>query len=889
MFNQLLQRVVQFLNEDYERSRYNIFFGSIIFFVGHPFYWAVNVYLLNEKFDSVFFRFSSSLCSLLVILFLYKTERNYQKFKPLFMIYWYLWVMWILPITYTYIMLMNDVSIMWIVAETIMIFLVILFITNFVVISVVLSLGVYLGYYFFLINSFNTISIPIHELRYAITLLPLALICGTLFLEKAKQGDFEKRKATIFRSLAGSIAHELRNPLNSINAVIVQIENLINQVQRTTLSENEIILVKKNLYNDDLVKKIVENSNLADSERNSLIEFVDSISKSSKDANDIIDLVLSDLREKSIDETEYYYANTTEIIELIQRHYPQSSYANRIIFEAPKDTKIENLFFKITKQRFYFIFNNIIKNALYYVHQFPNMTIKISFDQQFINDKVYNIISFTDNGPGIQASKITKLFKDFTTFSKKGGTGLGLAFCKKNMKILGGDIMCESEYGYCGQGWTKFSLLFSYPTNEELQRAQEISKLKKILLVDDHKINLIALKTKIEKLMPRISCDIANSGKEAILMSESYRYNLVLMDIQMPHIDGIEASHRIKRIRNNVPIIAATSLSYETFISELDKREARNNFVDYISKVAPNNHLIRTIAKNITDYSDNFLYLGIDKNKIISILVGKKIILADDQDLNRVITRKILEKYGIIVVEARNGSEVINLYNKSIDEKGCSSFDAIITDINMNYVSGEDASLEIRKIEEKNKIYYGNRIPIIALSGDGSNEMIVSFFRAGIDDYFIKGNNFDNLIKIIANFFIKIDPSIYAESIDLDQHSEKQNSNEELVFNANFINNFSFEEKNKIIELFIEDSQEIIGKIKKHTEEGNIKMLNPYVHSLKGILANIGAEKFANFIKKLDLALKSDEKMVNQAVFQIESLYLELIEELKNHLKSSTN
>lgn len=149
MFNQLYLRVVKFLNEDYERSRYNIFFGSIIFLIGHPFYWAVNVYLLNEKFDSVFFRFSSSFSSLLVIFFLYKTERNYQKFKPLFMIYWYMWVMWILPITFTYIMLMNDISRLWIVAETIMIFLVILFITNFVVISVVLSLGVYLGYYFF--------------------------------------------------------------------------------------------------------------------------------------------------------------------------------------------------------------------------------------------------------------------------------------------------------------------------------------------------------------------------------------------------------------------------------------------------------------------------------------------------------------------------------------------------------------------------------------------------------------------------------------------------------------------------------------------------------------------------------------------------------------------
>jgi hypothetical protein len=124
MIYPICQKILKFLNEDYERSRHNIFFGSLIFLIGHPFYWALSIYILNEKFDSEFFRFSSSICSLLIIYLLYKTERTLQKFKPYFMILWYFWVMWILPLTYTYIMLMNDISKLSLVAETIMIFLV---------------------------------------------------------------------------------------------------------------------------------------------------------------------------------------------------------------------------------------------------------------------------------------------------------------------------------------------------------------------------------------------------------------------------------------------------------------------------------------------------------------------------------------------------------------------------------------------------------------------------------------------------------------------------------------------------------------------------------------------------------------------------------------------
>ena len=884
MLKKSFQRIVQFLNEDFNRSQYNMFWGALLSLVGHPLYWFISYYIIHEKYDSVFFRFSSSVSSLFIIFLLYLTNR-FVKIKPFVTIFWYFWVMWILPITFTYIMFLNDVSKLWLVAETIMVFLVILFISNIVLILLILSFGVFFGFLFFELYGGIELKTTFIEMLRIGTLMPLALLSGTLFLSKAKEGDFEKRKGNFIRSLAGSIAHELRNPLNSINAVAMQIESFAHQIKRNLIHKEDIKFLENSINNKELIEKIANNSEISENEKKVLSDHVLSISQSIKEANNIIDLVLSDMSEKSIDESEFVYLKPQEIVEIIQKYYQNlGSNLSKIIFDLPDDKNFKNFYFKTMLERFYFIFNNLIKNSLYYSASFPDLNIRIGFDQKKINGKTFNVIYFLDNGPGISHDKMDKLFKDFSTFSKKGGTGLGLAFCKKNMKIFDGDIICESKYGEGKQGWTKFSLLFPFPSEEDIIQTNLNSQKKKILLVDDHKINIIALKTKIEKCLPLMICDVANGGREAITKAEKNNYHLIVMDIQMPDIDGIEASRKIKKINKDVPIVAATSLSYETFCSELKKRGSDNDFTIYTNKTVANNILMRSITKLILDYDDDFAYLGSDKDKIFKVLEGKKIILADDQDLNRIMTKKILEKYQVISVEARNGNEIITLYKESLDNFGKSSFDAIITDINMPPFDGDDAAVEIRAIERKNAIPFNNKIPIIALSGDSAPSSIYGYFKVEISDYFIKGNNFENLIKIIANFFVEdvvFEDLKSLEGIKIINDNEPTNS----VLGDDFIKNFNSEERSRIIGLFIEDGDQIISKIKSDFAKNNKEALNSNLHSLKGIVANIGAKKLLNYIKNIDKNINLDD------VKNIDNLYADLRVELEkyNNYKDDKN
>ncbi len=121
--------------------------------------------------------------------------------------------------------------------------------------------------------------------------------------------------------------------------------------------------------------------------------------------------------------------------------------------------------FKANPERFSCIASNLIQNSLYYLKDFPNLRITIGTEQKDFLGQKYNVIYFLDNGPGIKTENLQNIFNDFYTEGKNNGTGLGLSFCKRNMKAFGGDIICESQLGNEINGrrensWTKFSLLF---------------------------------------------------------------------------------------------------------------------------------------------------------------------------------------------------------------------------------------------------------------------------------------------------------------------------------------------------------------------------------------------------------------------------------------------
>lgn len=205
------------------------------------------------------------------------------------------------------------------------------------------------------------------------------------------------------KSLAGSIAHETRNPLSAIKGCCE--------------------VVKSNL--------------------NEAIEFIDLIAISSNRGLAMVDMILQNIRDEEIDKSAFTNLSIANVV---------NSAIKEFAFESEEQKKLVNVdlendfIFEGDETLMIFVLFNLLKNSLYY-----KAKINIWLD----SDK--KCLYFKDNGVGIPADKLESIFDSFFTSNKKGGTGLGLPFCKRVMNAFDGDISCKSIEGEGVEFCLKFS------------------------------------------------------------------------------------------------------------------------------------------------------------------------------------------------------------------------------------------------------------------------------------------------------------------------------------------------------------------------------------------------------------------------------------------------
>lgn len=193
-------------------------------------------------------------------------------------------------------------------------------------------------------------------------------------------------------------------------------------------------------------------------------------------------------------------------------------------------------------------------------------------------DKVTLHFEIEDNGVGISKKKQKSIFESFSQASlqinrKFGGTGLGLSIVKSLLQLMGSRIQLESQLGKGSKFWFDLVLDISSEgaTENELSRQlneNEYNALENrhILVVEDNKINQMITRKILEKR--KIKCQVADNGMDAIKMVETNEFDVVLMDIHMPGISGIEATQEIRKFKPDLPIIALTAVTIEENLDE---------------------------------------------------------------------------------------------------------------------------------------------------------------------------------------------------------------------------------------------------------------------------------------------------------------------------------
>ena len=211
---------------------------------------------------------------------------------------------------------------------------------------------------------------------------------------------------------------------------------------------------------------------------------------------------------------------------------------------------------------------NLINNALKFTQNGHVNVIAKLFSKTDENATV--LFEIIDTGIGIPEDKLQSVFESFSQGSievnrKYGGTGLGLTIVKKLIELLGGEIKVKSEVGK-GSAFT-FKLDFSI-NNEPMEKIEDAKsysdaqlKHKSILLIEDNKINQMITRKMLEN--KAISCEIIDNGEEAVELLKVKHFDMILMDVHLPGINGTTATKQIREFDKTTPIIALTAISLD--------------------------------------------------------------------------------------------------------------------------------------------------------------------------------------------------------------------------------------------------------------------------------------------------------------------------------------
>lgn len=232
---------------------------------------------------------------------------------------------------------------------------------------------------------------------------------------------------------------------------------------------------------------------------------------------------------------------------------------------------------------------NLIGNSIKFTEK-GDIWVRVKNEKQE-GEKVLLRFEVEDNGEGISKEKQKAIFENFTQGSlqinrKFGGTGLGLSIVKNLLNLMGSEIHLESDLGKGSLFY--FDLEFEAleaPQTREAENEQPTKELtndmmhhKRILIVEDNKINQMITRKILEK--HKVICDVADNGSIAIDKMKKNEFDLILMDIHMPGISGIEATIEIRKFNKQIPIIALTAVTLDENLDEF----YMNGFDDIIPK-----------------------------------------------------------------------------------------------------------------------------------------------------------------------------------------------------------------------------------------------------------------------------------------------------------------
>jgi CheY-like chemotaxis protein len=392
------------------------------------------------------------------------------------------------------------------------------------------------------------------------------------------------------------------------------------------------------------------------------------------------------------------------------------------------------------------VVTNIIGNAVKFTlegHVLVNVSGIVTGDSCKLQ------IAVEDTGIGIPKEKIQGIFNAFEQVDGAAnrqfqGTGLGLAISTRFVNLMGGTISATSEIGK-GSIFTIEMNLQTSAESEEIQPDIPTNlEMAKVLIVDDLEINRTILGERLRCWkIPNVS---TGSGTKALeLLAQAHEsgapYDLVVLDFQMPEMDGEQLATKIRGNSNfgSIPLIVLSSVdqSFEVAVRK------RLGISDVLLKPVRANKLRLSLTKALAPSANTKTVIAptaviVEPTEIPPI----HILIAEDNKTNQLVVKTMLKKTTATYTIANNGREAVDIFLET-------SPDLVLMDVSMPEMDGLEATTQIRLLEAKHNRH---RVPIVALTANAMNGDRERCIGAGMDDYLSKPMKKAKLFETLLNW-----------------------------------------------------------------------------------------------------------------------------------------
>ena len=490
---------------------------------------------------------------------------------------------------------------------------------------------------------------------------------------------------------------------------------------------------------------------------------------------------------------------------------------------------------------------NLIGNAIKFTE---TGEVVLRVEKESMTENETNIcFSIIDTGIGISSEQQELVFDAFaqadgSTTRKYGGTGLGLAISSQLIKLMGGQISVESEKGKGSkfQFTARFGLQKGQAVKHILTRSENLEDLS-VLVVDDNTTNRFLLHEMLTNW--RMKPTAVENGRGALALMEravnaGTPFVLAIVDFHMPEMDGFSL---VRRIREN-PRFAGIKI---VLLSSIGRRGDANRCEEldidgYLTKPVKQSDLLDTIMTVFGNYLQEGSSILVTRHSLRESRRHLKILLVEDNAVNRKLAVRVLERRGHEVEVANNGLEALAI----LEEK---SFCLILMDIQMPEMDGLEATRVIREKEQGTDTH----IPIVAMTAHAMKGDREHCLEVGMDGYVSKPIKAEELFGVIEG-------QLTVSAKTKKGNSISEGPGETREEQENFLDKSAalacaegdMELFKELVELFIEDSQKQLSEIRQAITKGDNQSLERAAHTLKGTVGNFAAEKALMAVLKLE-------------------------------------